>query len=283
MAPLSYTLVEPKGALSPLLVDSPHSGRIYPADFAYVCPLPLLRQAEDAYMDEVISGAVEAGATIMMAEFPRTMIDVNRAENDIDPTVIEGIWPEPLAPKSSTSTSFGLIRHRLRSGIPLYRAPLSVKEIQYRIDHYYRPYHDCLKEQIDRRIKNFGVCYFINAHSMPYYLDKELPMPDFVLGDRDGTSCDRSFTRRAQSILQDMGYHVVLNEPYKGREIVQRYGLEGQGAQALQIEVRRGLYMDEIAIEKHSGFLSLQRNMTRFFTYLIASIQNDASDRLAAE
>jgi N-formylglutamate amidohydrolase len=120
-------------------------------------------------------------------------------------------------------------------------------------------------------------------HSMPNYADKDRPMPDFVLGDRDGTSCDPALTRHAQKILQDMGYKVVLNEPYKGREIVQRYGLQGQGAHALQIEVRRSLYMDESAVEKHSGFIPLQRNMTKFFDILMNSIRSEIMDKMAAE
>ena len=30
-----YTVIDPAGTPSPLVVDSPHSGRIYPIDFAY--------------------------------------------------------------------------------------------------------------------------------------------------------------------------------------------------------------------------------------------------------
>ena len=283
MALLPYILTEPSGPLSPLFVDSPQSGRIYPVDFAYTCPLPLLRQAEDAFMDEVIADATKAGIATLTAEFPRSMIDVNRAENEIDPEVVDGTWPEELAPKTTHSLSFGLVRNRLRNGVLLYNGPLSVAEIKRRIETYYRPYHEALKTQIAKRQQRFGVCYLINAHSMPLYTDKEIPMPDFVLGNREGTSCASSFIHEAQKILQDMGYSVVLNKPYRGREIVQRYGLQGQGAHALQVEVRRGLYMDEAATEKHQGFELLQSNMTRFFESLKIFIQSEASDRQAAE
>ena len=90
MALLPYILLEPPTGATPLIVDSPHSGRIYPVDFAYSCPLPLLRQAEDSFVDEFAAMAVDAGAAVLMAEFPRSMIDVNRADNDIDPAVIDG-------------------------------------------------------------------------------------------------------------------------------------------------------------------------------------------------
>ena len=287
MALLPYTLIEPTGAASPLIVDSPHSGRIYPADFEYACPLPLLRQAEDAYVDEVITGATQAGATIVMAEFPRSMIDVNRAEDDIDPAALDGVWPTALTPDAMTLSGFGLVRRLCRNGVSLYRKPLSVDEVKRRIETYYRPYHECLRMQIAQRMRQFGACTLIDIHSMPDRVENGIARPDFILGDRDGTSCDPAFTRRAQQILQDMGYRVTRNAPYKGREIVQRYGLQGPagigGAQALQIEMNRKLYLDEIAIEKNNGFDRLREDMTEFFKVLVASIAAEAADRLAAE
>ena len=203
-----------------------------------------------------------------MAEFPRSMIDVNRAENDIDPEAIDGVWPTPLAPAEMTVSGFGLVRRLCRNGIPLYRAPLTAAEIQRRIDIYYRPYHDCLQKQISARMKQFGVCHLINAHSMPDRIETAFRDPILFWATATAPVVPAAFTRRAQKILQDMGYRVVLNNPYKGREIVRRYGLEGQGAQALQIEINRKLYLDEVAIEKHEGFAGLRRDMTALFRQL---------------
>jgi len=278
-----YTLTEPAGRLSPLVVDSPHSGRIYPADFDFSCPLPLLRQAEDSFVDEVISGAADAGAAVLVAEFPRTMIDLNRAEDDLDPAMLDGQWPTPLSPTPMTLQGFGLVRRVCRNGIVLYHAPLTVAEVQRRIETYYRPYHNCLRGLIAARLSALGACFLINAHSMPDRVENGVTRPDFILGDRDGASCKREFTRRAQRILQDMGYRVTLNEPYKGREIVSRYGLAGQGAQALQIEINRRLYLNETTLEKSKDFDRLRADMTEFFHILSASLVADGDDRLAAE
>ena len=283
MALKPYTVIEPTGTLSPLVVDSPHSGRIYPVDFAYACPLPLLRQAEDAYIDEVVAGAAEAGAAVVLAEFPRSMIDVNRAESDLDPAAIDGDWPEALAPDAMTLSGFGLVRRLCRNGVNLYRQPLSAAEIKRRIDRYYRPYHTCLQEQLTTRQARFGTCYLINAHSMPDRIDNGLPRADFILGDRDGTSCAPEFTQYTQTVRQNMGYHVTLNTPYKGREIVKRYGLTGHGFHALQIEINRKLYIDEITVEKHAGFASLRHNMARLFHALAQFASEEATDRQAAE
>lgn len=279
MALLPYSLIETSALSSPLIVDSPHSGRIYPADFAYACPLPLLRQAEDAFMDEIAAGAVGVGGAVLAAEFPRSMIDVNRAESDIDPASLKGVWPHELKPEEMTLSGFGLVRHMCRNGISLYRENLTVEEVQRRITTYYRPYHDSLSKLVAARLKKFGTCYLLDMHSMPARIGVQA---DFILGDRDGTSCDTSFTFQAKQILENMGYQVGLNDPYKGREIIMRYGLKGQGAHALQIEINRKLYMDEIEIEKNADFERLQKNMSKFFR-AIAELVSIDEEKLAAE
>lgn len=265
MALRPYTLRQPVGHLAPMIVDSPHSGNIYPVDFQYTCPQHFLRMIEDSFVDELVAGATDAGASVLAAEFPRSMIDLNRAEDDIDLAVLAEPWPHPLNPSAMTSQGFGLIRRLCRNGIPLYPEPLTVIEVQRRIDTYYRPYHQVLAELITDRMKAFGHCILINAHSMPDRSDKETLWPDFILGDQDGTSCDPAVTATVAAILRGQGYRVALNDPYKGRDIIRRYGLTGLGAQALQIEINRRLYLSEITREKTTGFDQLQENMTKFF------------------
>lgn len=280
-----YIITQPVVNESPLLVDSPHSGRIYPADFNFSCPLPLLRQTEDSYVDELIAGAVQAGASVITAEFPRSYIDVNRAENDIDPLLLEEPWPEKLQPSERTLLGLGLVRRLCKSNVPVYAQPLSVGEIQQRIEKFYRPYHAALAQLVDDRKKKFGECYLINAHSMPGQgnENRTLPRADFVLGDRDGTSCDPSFTRYVHHILLDMGYSVALNDPYKGVEIVRRYGRPQHGEHALQLEINRRLYLNEQTLEKTSGFTQLQKNLTSLFQILASDLADSGPDKLAAE
>ncbi|MDX2027585.1 MAG: N-formylglutamate amidohydrolase [Alphaproteobacteria bacterium] len=284
MALAPFTIIESSSLASPLVVDSPHSGRIYPADFDFTCPLPLLRQTEDFRVDELVMGASESGASVLKAEFPRSYIDTNRAEDDLDPALLAEPWPAPLMPEDRTLLGLGLVRRLCKSGVPVYRAPLSVAEVQKRIVQFYRPYHAALEKLIAARIAKFGTCYLINAHSMPGWNseDRRQRRPDFVLGDRNGTSCDPSFTRRVRDLLQDMGFTVALNVPYKGMEIVRRYGKPHAGRQALQLEINRQLYMNEGTLETHEGFPRLQRELTVFFTALAAELRSDRLD-LAAE
>jgi len=290
MSLLPYIITEPATAKIPLLVDSPHSGRIYPADFAYSCPLPLLRQTEDAYVDELVRGASKAGATIITAEFPRSYIDVNRSEDDIDPAVLAEDWPFSLNPSERTLQGLGLVRRLCKSNVPVYSAPLSVGEVTRRIEKYYRPYHGAISNTMARHAGMFGESYLINAHSMPGQSfeatdgqARRLRHADFILGDRDGTSCDVSFTRRSQHILQDMGYSVALNDPYKGQEIARRYGQPANGRHVMQLEINRQLYMNEQTLEKTDGFAKLQNNLTLFFNFIAEDLAAVSPDRMAAE
>lgn len=285
MKPSPFTLIESALAPVPLVVDSPHSGRNYPADFNFACPLPLLRQAEDFMVDRLIAVAVDAGAAVVAAEFPRSYIDVNRAEDDIDPAVLAGRWPSPLAPDDRTLIGLGLVRRMCKSGVPVYGAPLPIIEVQKRITDFYRPYHAVLDATIAKRVQVFGHCVLIDAHSMPGRGNEtgNMARPDFVLGDRQGASCDPSLTRQAQHLLQELGFSVALNDPYKGMEIVRRHGRPQEGRQALQLEINRRLYMNENSLTLHEGFGRLQQALTQFFRSLVAELMQAGPEQLAAE
>lgn len=278
------TLLPPRG-LSPLVVDSPHSGRLYPADFHYTCPLSLLRATEDFRVDELVESATDAGATVIMAEFPRSYIDVNRAPNDIDPALLADPWPEPLHPTERTPLGLGLVRRLCMTGVPVYAAPLKAAEILARLDHCYRPYHAALDAALRVRRDQFGFAVLLNCHSMPSRGadDPQAARADFVLGDREGKSCDPAHVAKAAELLQSLGYRVALNKPYKGMEIVRRWGRPESGTHALQIEINRGLYMDERKHEINGGFDVLRRQLKIFFEAFVESLSRAAPQQLAAE
>ncbi len=278
-----FALTETTTDLAPLVVDSPHSGRHYPDDFKFSCPLKSLRQAEDFMVDELIAGAVHAGAAVLRAEFPRSYIDLNRAEDDIDPAVLAEAWPTSLAPGDRTLIGLGLVRRMCRSGMPVYSAPLPVAEVQKRIETVYRPYHAALEDAMTKRMQMFGHCVLIDVHSMPARRNEGGSFRhDFVLGDRQGTSCEPSLTRHVQHILQDLGFSVALNDPFKGAEIVSRHGNPQQGRQALQLEINRRLYMNEDSLTLHEGFTRLQQLLAQFFKTFVVELSRD-EPALAAE
>jgi len=255
---------DPAADALPLVFDSPHSGSLYPEDFLFCCPLSVLRRAEDSYVDELFGTAPGFGATLIAAMFPRSYLDVNRAADDLDPGLIAGAWPKHL--KLRPATRVGLVRRFAQAGVPIYDRKLRPDEVLARVDRYHAPYHRALDEACDRLHGEFGAVWHINCHSMPSTGNRQLGRKgehgDFVLGDRDGTTCDPEFTDFVARTLRGMGYEVHVNDGYKGVEIVRRQGRPAERRHSLQIEVDRALYMDQRTLEKNAGFDAVKADLT---------------------
>jgi N-formylglutamate amidohydrolase len=267
------------GLILPLILDSPHSGHAYPADFHHAPPRALLRRAEDAFVDDLFESAPRHGAVFLKALFPRSYIDPNRHEDEIDLTIMEEDWPNPVIASEKAEMGLGLIRRLIKGNVEIYDRPLSVAEVKGRIDRFHRPYLTELEHLADRAHAEFGIVWHLNCHSMRAQgrrRGQKIPRADFVLGDRDGTSCRPDFTATVRWILEDLGYLVAVNDPFKGAELVSRIGRPRDGRHSLQIEVNRGLYMDEDLIEKSADFDRFKRDIDR----LIAGIADFVSAQM---
>ncbi|WP_303982844.1 N-formylglutamate amidohydrolase [Dongia mobilis] len=246
---------------SPVVFDSPHSGYDYPGDFDHAVPRDVLRRAEDAFVDDLYEGAPDLGAGFLKALFPRAYIDPNRHEDEIDSDMLSEPWPRPVRASEKSEMGLGLIRRLIKGRVHIYDRPLTVTEIMARIESYHRPYYAELENMLESRVSGFGAVWHVNCHSMRTTGrkgGKSIPRDDFVLGDREGESCDPAFTEFVAECLRNMGYSVQINHPFKGAELIERFGRPLEGRHSLQIEVNRGLYMDEDRIEKHAGFGQLK-------------------------
>lgn len=263
-----FDIREPDGhGHVPLVLDSPHSGTGYPEDFRPAVPLQRLRQAEDSYVDELYGRAPELGAVLIRARFPRAYIDPNRSLLDIDPALLDAPWPGPAIPSRKTQLGIGLIWRILDDGTPIYDRKLGIDEVKRRIVRYHQPYQRAVKDALDHAHEHFGVVYHLNLHSMPALssvVSEEgpgVPRADFVLGDRDGTTCEPGFAATVAEFLRGRGYDVKVNDPYKGVELVRAFSDPAGGRHSLQLEVNRRLYMDEASRQKSSGFPGLQADL----------------------
>ncbi|HET9470505.1 MAG TPA: N-formylglutamate amidohydrolase, partial [Usitatibacter sp.] len=265
----------------PLVLDSPHSGTEYPEDFAPGVPLEALRQSEDSYVDELYAHGPAVGATLIAARFPRSYIDPNRSLLDIDTSLLDAPWPGPAVATRKTALGIGLIWRVLDTGAPIYARKLTVEEVKRRIVRYHQPYQRAVKDALDATYEHFGAVWHLNLHSMPSVsgrISEEgpgKPRADFVLGDRDGTTCDAEFTGIVGEALRGMGYQVKVNDPYKGVELVRAFSDPAAGRHSLQVEVNRRLYLDEKTREKTAGFAGLQRDLSR----LLEAVAGYAADR----
>jgi N-formylglutamate amidohydrolase len=181
----------------------------------------------------------------------------------------------------------GTIARIVSESEEIYARRLTLEEAFERIETIYKPYHSQLRALLARTHARFGYSVLVDCHSMPSTRNGAVrrARPDFVLGDRYGTSCAQKITWAAAEFLSTMGYEVEINKPYAGGFITEHYGRPDNGLHTIQIEVNRGLYMNEDRLEKNARFESISRDMTRFIGRLV-SIPEDglAADRpLAAE
>ena len=268
----------------PVVFDSPHSGTDYPEDFDTIVPRLTLRRAEDTHVEALYAAAPDHGATLIAANFPRSYIDANRSLLDIDAALLDGIWPGPINVSRKTEKGIGLVWRMLDTGEAIYTRKLTVAEVQNRIARCYAPYHKAVREAINSAHKHYGAVWHVNCHSMPAVssvISEEGPgvaRTDFVLGDRDGSTCAPEFTQFVASTLRAMGYAVRINDPYKGVELVRAFSDPSEHKHSLQIEVNRKLYMDEDSRERNAGFMKLQADLT----HLISAIGQFAREHVPA-
>jgi len=264
---------------TPLVLDSPHSGVDYPGDFGYACDLQALRQAEDTHVEKLYDFAPPLGVAWIEALFPRSYLDVNRNTTELDVTLLDDAWPDPVEtdPKATAKIRLGkgLVWRMTDEGVPIYERRLSVQEVRSRIENCWRPYHEAVRAAIAAAHERHGYSIHVNCHSMPaiassYSTDfPGLAHADFVIGDRDGTTASPALSRKICDFLSSLGYSVSYNHPYKGVELVRRHGNPGQHRHSVQIEVNRKLYMDERTLERHEGFEPLQRDLRSLIDLLL--------------
>jgi N-formylglutamate amidohydrolase len=268
-------------AALPLVLDSPHSGEHYPDDFEHAPPRAEVRRAEDTHVARLYRSAPRFGATLIEANFPRAYIDVNRSLEDIDAELLAEAWPGPIVASRKTEQGIGLVWRFARSGAPMYARKLSAAEVQRRIERCYLPYHEALAAELDAHHRAFGAVWHVNCHSMPAVGDANADDPgreraDFVLGDRDGTTCAPAFTQLVATTLKAIGYDVAINDPYKGVEIVRRHGRPEHHRHSLQIEMNRRLYMDEQTLVPNAGYGKLAADLERLLAVIADHVGSGA-------
>src|SRR5262249_49505212 len=207
---------------------------------------------------------------------PRSYVDPNRHEHEIDTLLLNEPWPHPIMASHRSARGLGVVRRLVRATVAVYDRRLTVSEVQSRIARYHRPYHDELSAMIAEAYGRFGIVWHLNCHSMKSAA-KGRVRDDFVLGDRDGATCAPEFTDLVAATLRKLGYSVGLNHPFKGAEIVTRHGDPAAGRHSLQIEINRGLYMDEARIEKSEAFPRLRRDIDE----LVRAIAGFVRERIA--
>jgi len=259
----------PIGVRVPFIFASPHSGRFYPESFTRLSRLdPIsLRRSEDAFVDELFESVTELGAPLIAARFPRAFVDPNRSPHELDPAMFDSPFGLPVGPRSPrVAAGLGVIPRVVRDGLEIYAARLPAAEAAFRLEHFYRPYHAALAGLVTNAQAEFGVAIVVDCHSMP----PPAKANDIVLGDCYGEAAATELISYVQKSLVQLGFSVARNTPNDGGYTTTVYGKPAAGVHAFQIEVSRGLYLDEARMEKSAGFASCKERLRRFAVKLVA-------------
>ncbi len=280
----AFALEAPHTPASAAIFASPHSGRFYPAEFvdAANCQLSDLRQFEDAFVDHLFASAPEAGAAFLQALYARAFIDLNRSEDEIDPEMLIDSEGETIRPFQRTQShrvlaGLGIVPKLAADGRPLYPRQMTFGEVSRRIEHAYAPYHAKLAELLASVRARFGGVVLIDCHSMP---SSPIPglrsarQPDIVIGDRFGQSAHPRIVARIETMFRKMGYRVARNTPYAGGHVTHYYGRPQENQHVIQIEVNRGLYLDETRFQPGAGFGRLARDLHSFCAEIVEMSQD---------
>jgi len=264
---------------SALVLDSPHSGTVYPADFLFSCDALVLRRAEDTHVEKLYDFAPSMGVHWVEAHFPRSYLDANRNTTEIDDTLLDAPWPGAIETDSVVMSKVrlgkGLIWRTTDDGLSIYNRRLSVAEVDARIANCWQPYHLAVASAIDAAHTQYGYSMHINCHSMPAVASSnatDFPgeaHADFVVGDRDGTTAHAALSQLICSYLRSLGYSVAYNHPYKGVELVRRYSNPPGQRHSIQLEINRKLYMHEDTLDLTPGFEPLKVHLQSLVELLL--------------
>lgn len=272
---LPYELRQPSDQRIPFVFNSPHSGRDYPTAFLQQSQLDphTIRRSEDCFVDQLFASAVMIGSPLVVAHFPRAYLDVNREPYELDAKMFSEPLPSYANGHSArVAGGLGTIPRLVGEGQEIYAHKLHLEEALGRIETIYRPYHALLGDILAKTRERFGYGVLVDCHSMPTGIrfPESGMRPDFIIGDRFGTSCAPELANAATQLLREMGYVVAHNKPYAGGYITEHYGRPLKQFHALQIEVNRGLYLNEHSYEKKAGFDQVQRDIALFLRDLVS-------------
>ncbi|HRI77988.1 MAG TPA: N-formylglutamate amidohydrolase [Cyclobacteriaceae bacterium] len=254
---LPFRITPTRNSEVPIIVSVPHCGTAFPADLVDQYNSNLIAAPDDTdwFVDKLYDFVPELGITMITAEFSRWVIDLNR-DPQSKPLYSDGRIITALCPVTTFNSE------------PLYldgRKEVDASEVQRRLDKYYYPYHQKIKELIDDRKKKLGKVLLWDCHSIRQFVPtvhKE-KFPDLILGDADGTSASPGLCETALSTLDHSGYSVNHNYPFKGGYITRHFGKPMENQHALQLEMTKVNYMDDTEKKYHPERADRMRDLLK--------------------
>ena len=241
---------QPRGDL-PVLLSVPHSGRDYP-DWLIALAAggkPALAMLEDPLVDRLVWRALQRGCGAVIARAPRAAVDCNRAEDEVDPSVVDGVRRGRISARARGG--LGIIPARTQQHGYLWRRAISPKQLDERLSQAHRPYHEAIEAQLALLLERFGCALLLDCHSMP---PPAAGVPPVIFGDCRGRTADSWISAEAIAISRRSGFEAGLNDPFAGGHVIERHARPGSGVHALQVEIDRRCYLDARLQRPGAGF-----------------------------
>jgi N-formylglutamate amidohydrolase len=269
-----FVIHEPAGRETPLIVEIPHAGLSVPPSFMpeLLASARAIGRDADLYVDELYEDAPLEGASVLVSRTSRYVVDLNRAEDDVD-AAAAARGRVPSSPR-------GVVWRITTEGAPALAAPLRDEVFEHRLDVVYRPYHAALRALIAHKQKSFGTAVILAGHSMPSvarvaHSDRGQVRADVVPGSRGRTSAAGRYIDAVDAHARSRGWRVAHDEPYKGGFTTQHYGRPDTGVHVVQVEIARRLYMDETTYRRTPGAFDDVRGWCRELVALLGRLALD--------
>jgi len=220
---------------APLLISVPHDGCHLPGDVRdRMTPEGLALPDTDWHVAELYGFARELGASMLVANYSRYVVDLNRPASD--DSLYEG------------QVATGLCPTQTFAGENIYaNGEVDAEETARRVETYWRPYHEKIDQEVKRMLARHGFALLWDAHSItgvvPRLFDGELPALN--IGSNSGASCASNIEGAVVEAGKMSPYETVVNGRFKGGYITRSYGDPANNIHALQLEIAQRTYMDE--------------------------------------
>lgn len=219
----------------PLLISVPHDGRDLPEDIqARMTDVGRSIPDTDWHVAELYEFAADMGASILVANYSRYVVDLNRSADDAE------LYPGQVAT--------GLCPLQTFAGESIYRSGrVEESEKAHRIEKYWRPYHEHLRDTLDALRAKYGFALLWDAHSIPSVVPRlfDGELPELNLGSNSGAGCEKSIEDAVVAIATASSHSTVTNGRFKGGYITRHYGDPENDIHALQLEIAQRAYMNE--------------------------------------
>lgn len=225
----------------PILLSIPHASAFMPEEVKKFVKLDdkALLDYVDLYSDQIYR---LRGYHILEGKVCRVFVDVNRAPDDIAKEYAKG--------------EEGVVVHTTHDGTPVYGELPSEALMNTLVEKYHTPYHDAI-DLVIPHLEFLFDCHSYLPVGPKMKKDAGKPRPDFNIGNRSYSTCNREHTMFIRDFFKKRGYSVGINVPYMGGYVLahhcHRRRIPPFLVPGMQLEISQSLYVDSKTLQPIPG------------------------------